>query len=208
MKKLILSELIFIFLATTFIVDSPTPGWFQQLLPVNKFVNDIFFIDSLNGWAVTTGGSSSTDTAYILSTTSGGNNWSIQKTGIEILDAIQFVDNNNGYSSGKLFNSTLLSLYKTTNRGINWIQLNNVIGVGPTDLFFVNKDTGWVCDEDGTFGAGIIKTTDGGISWGQELGASYFIKKLFFLSPDHRQEHYQNFLQSHPGKCCQIQQFL
>ena len=79
MKKLILSEFIFIFLATTFIVDSPNPGWYQQILPVNKTVNDIFFIDSSNGWVV----SSNThyppnDTGYILKTVNGGTTWSSQ----------------------------------------------------------------------------------------------------------------------------------
>lgn len=101
MKRLILFELIILFLSTTFESDSP-PGWYQQVLPVNKIINDIFFIDTSNGWAVTTGGTSSTDTAYILNTTNGGNNWLIQKTGIEKLDAIQFLDNNNGYAVCKL----------------------------------------------------------------------------------------------------------
>ena len=184
MKRLILFEIIILFLATTFESDSPPPGWFQQTLPVNDLVNDIFFIDTSKGWAVTTGGTSSSDTAYILNTTNGGNNWLIQKTGIEKLDAIQFLDNNNGYAVGKLFSSTNLSIYKTTNGGLNWQGLNNITGVGPTDLFFVNKDTGWICDDDGTFGAGLQKTTNGGINWQSQLGASFKPTKLFFLNKD------------------------
>ena len=72
MKKLILLELAFLFLATTFSSNPPPPGWYQQTLPVNDFVNDIFFLDSLNGWVVTPNG-------YIMNTQNGGNNWTIQK---------------------------------------------------------------------------------------------------------------------------------
>ena len=183
MKKLILTELVFIFLATTFFVDSPPPGWYQQVLPVNKTINDLFFTDSLKGWVVTTGGSNSTDTAYILHTIDGGNNWSIQKTGIEALDAVQFLNSNTGYVSGKLSFSTLLSIYKTTDGGINWLTLNNLSGIGPTNICFINVDTGWISDEASGAG-GLYKTTDGGTSWQQQLGSSFIPSRIFFLNKD------------------------
>ncbi len=182
MKKLILFELIILFLATTFESDSP-PGWFQQTIPVNKIINDIFFTDSSNGWAVTTGGSSSTDTAFILNTTNGGTNWLIQKTGIELLDAVQFLDNNTGYAAGKLFTTIFLAIYKTTNSGTNWTALNNISGLGPVDLYFVNKDTGWICASEFSTG-GLYKTTNGGLNWLQQLSASFRTSKLFFINKD------------------------
>jgi len=182
MKRLILFELIIIFLATTFESDSP-PGWFQQTLPVNKIINDIFFIDSSNGWAVTAGGSSASDTAFILNTTNGGTNWLIQKTGIEQLDAVQFIDNNTGYAVGKLFLTTFLSIYKTTNSGINWTGLNNISGLGPTDIYFVNKDTGWIAASENSTG-GLYKTTNGGLNWSQQLSGSFGPSKLFFINKD------------------------
>jgi len=182
MKRLILFELIILFLATTFESDSP-PGWFQQNIPVNKIINDIFFIDSSNGWAVTAGGSSASDTAFILNTTNGGTNWLIQKTGIEQLDAVQFIDNNTGYAVGKLFLTTFLSIYKTTNSGINWTGLNNISGLGPTDIYFVNKDTGWIAASENSTG-GLYKTTNGGLNWSQQLSGSFGPSKLFFINKD------------------------
>jgi len=182
MKRLILFELIILFLATTFESDSP-PGWFQQVLPVNKIINDIFFIDSSNGWAVTAGGSSASDTAFILNTTNGGTNWLVQKTGIEQLDAVQFIDNNTGYAVGKLFVTTFLSIYKTTNSGVNWTGLNNISGLGPTDIFFVNGDTGWIAASETSTG-GLYKTTNGGLNWSQQLSGSFGPSKLFFINKD------------------------
>lgn len=75
MKKLIISELLLLFLATTFMTDSPPPGWYQQSINIgNRQITDIFFLDSLTGWVVTNGGSTGTDSALCLKTTNGGNN--------------------------------------------------------------------------------------------------------------------------------------
>ena len=71
-----------LFLANTFRSDNP-PGWYVQQLPVNDLVNDIFFLDSLNGWLVTNGRFNENDTSYIMRTTNGGDNWTIQNAKIE-----------------------------------------------------------------------------------------------------------------------------
>ena len=46
MKKLILLELVFLFLATTFSSKSAASGMVSAGLPVDIFVDDIFFMDS------------------------------------------------------------------------------------------------------------------------------------------------------------------
>ena len=183
MKKLILFELILLFLATTFESDNP-PGWFQQTLPVNDILNDIFFIDTLNGWIVSQGNFAMNDTSYIMHTTNGGNNWVVQKSGRENLNVVQFLDVNTGYAGGGTNGTTFSTFYKTTNTGINWIALNNLGGIQINDLQFINKDTGWVCDADATFGAGLQKTTTGGLTWVQQLPRSFRPSKLFFISKD------------------------
>lgn len=98
MKKIILLELTLIFLATTFQSDNP-PGWYQQQFPVNDFINDIFFLDSLNGWVVTNSNGGN-DTGYIMKTSDGGSNWNIQYDTVEKLNAIQFVNQSIGYVGG------------------------------------------------------------------------------------------------------------
>ena len=123
----------------------PPPGWYQQTLPVSDIVNDIFFIDSLNGWIVTNGGEPTNDTAYIMRTSNGGENWVVQKLRVEKLNVIQFVNVNTGYAAGGLNGTTTLSIYKTTNGGDNWNAITNVGGIQVDDIFFLNADTGWIC---------------------------------------------------------------
>ena len=179
MKKLILLELCLLFLATTFRGDSPPSGWYIQQIPVNKNITDIYFTDTLNGWAVTKW-ATSTDTGYVLKTTNGGTNWYINYQTHIYFDAVQFIDNNTGYISGY---DGIGVVCKTTNSGLNW----NIIlhaGFEFTDLYFLNKDTGWVCDDDNLAGIGLIKTTNGGLNWFQQMSNSYQPKKIFFLNRD------------------------
>ena len=190
MKKLtyILLDFLFISIILLFTVgvnlqDNPPPGWYQQTLPVNDFINDIFFLDSLNGWIVTDGGAAINDTAYILRTTNGGDNWQIQNAKEERLTSIQFLDLNNGYAAGGGNGTTSISFYKTTNGGANWQSINNIIGTIIDDIYFINKDTGWVCDEDPLFG-GLYKTTNGGNSWVQQLNENYRPLRVFFINKD------------------------
>ena len=160
----------------------PPPGWYQQTLPVNDRINDIFFLDSLNGWIVTDGDNNPPDTGYIIHTTNGGENWNIQLSMVQELRVIQFLDINTGYTAGGTGSGTD-RIYKTTNSGENWIQLN-IIGLESIDdMYFISKDTGWVCDEDPLFG-GLYKTTNGGNSWVQQLNESYRPLKLFFINKD------------------------
>jgi photosystem II stability/assembly factor-like uncharacterized protein len=175
--------LIFAFCLFTFafIGDSP-PGWYQQTLPVNDIINDIFFLDSSTGWVVTDGRTNTNDTGYIMKTTDGGNSWQVQYNQPMKLTGVQFLDANTGYVIGGSGTGTGRA-FKTTNAGINWNQLANVSGLGDLDdLCFVNKDTGWICDAQG-FG-GLIKTTNGGANWQLQLNDTYFPKKIFMLNND------------------------
>ena len=182
MKRLILFELIIIFLATTFESDSP-PGWFQQTIPVNKIINDIFFIDSSNGWAVTAK-SVAGDTSFVIKTTNNGANWNVVYNLTNHLRVVQFLDLNTGYIAGGTVGGTA-QVYKTTDGGINWsIMLSVLSGSNFRDIFFVNKDTGWVGDDNISGGAGLRKTTDGGLSWSQQLSGSFGPSKLFFINKD------------------------
>ena len=173
MKKLILLELALLFLATTFQSHNP-PGWYQQTLPVNDNINDIFFLDSLNGWAVTPNG-------HILNTQNGGDNWSIQKDSAGNLYTVQFLDSQNGYVLGNALHGII---YKTTDGGSNWNLVHDFSPAGLfRDMSFVNKDTGWVCSID-VFDGGLFKTTDGGVTWQRQLDETYKPEVVFFLNKD------------------------
>ena len=184
MKKLILFELALLFLATTFMTDSPPPGWYQQTLPRTDItVQDIFFLDSLKGW-VTANKYATTDTAFIYYTTNGGVNWAQQFIGSGqyglTLNRIQFLDINTGYVVGA---AGFGKVFKTTNGGVLWQDIFSYSFGTFTDLTFVNKDTGWVCSDDILYG-GLLKKINGGTSWQQQIGAGHDIGKIFFLNKD------------------------
>jgi len=176
MKRLTFLELIFLFLSTTFSSNPPPPGWFQQTLPVSDFINDIFFLDILNGWVVTK------NNGYILNTTNGGENWDIQLDSAGNLQSVQFLDNRTGYALGNGLHGII---YKTTNGGANWDLIYDFNPTGTfRDMCFINEDTGWICSDD-PFDGGVFKTTNGGNIWQQQLNyASENPQVIFFTNKD------------------------
>ncbi len=178
MKRLLLFELLLLILATTFESDSP-PGWFQQIIPrTDVTIQDIFFLDSLNGYTVTR--KNTNDSSFIFKTTDGGSNWSTSLGENIYLTSLQFTDNNTGYSVGSAPGGIIK---KTTNSGLNWFTVNILAAYPLTDLNFINNNTGWVCSDDPISG-GIFKTTDGGFNWQPQLGAGFLIRKMFFINND------------------------
>jgi photosystem II stability/assembly factor-like uncharacterized protein len=179
MKRLILLELILLFLATTFRSDS-AGGWVQQILPrTDVTVQDIFFIDSLTGHIVVR--KNTNDSAFIFKTIDAGSNWTTSLQDNIYLTTIQFVNNNTGFSVGSAAPSGIIK--KTTNAGQNWFTISTIGAYPIWDLSFINEDSGWICSDD-LFAGGIFKTTNGGLNWQQQLGASFSIKKLFMLNKD------------------------
>jgi len=91
----------------------------------------------------------------ILATTNGGLNWMIQSTGVsENLNAVYFIDKNNGYSAGDGGAVT-----KTTNGGTTWIPQTRLTNNNLKSVFFTDADNGYITGDFGT----LIKTTNGGL---------------------------------------------
>jgi photosystem II stability/assembly factor-like uncharacterized protein len=116
-------------------------------------IRKLFFINSLKGYAV--------GHNTVLKTYNGGLNWTLLDGGdyLERL-SIHFVDSSYGaiilYDN---YPADWSALDLTTNAGINWTRQTgwpNAL----MSVFFVNKDTGWVCGKNGL----ILKTTTGGIT--------------------------------------------
>ena len=186
MKKLFNISLTLFFTAIIvlgFAVPLNPPGWYQQPLPVNDQINDIYFINAQTGWIVTNGSNITSDTSYIMKTTDGGTSWAIQNLRMEQLNGVQFLDANTGYVVGGLRNSTNVSLYKTTNGGTNWTDLNNLGGIQIIDLAFTSKDTGWVTLSAPLTNV-VLKTENGGMNWSQQYGQSGNLGRIFMLNKD------------------------
>ena len=88
--------------------DNLPSGWQQQfLLNIGgRQISDIFFIDSITGWAVTNATNQNPDTTFVLKTTNGGDNWVIQygkiQTGVGFPGyfRVYFLNQSTGYTCG------------------------------------------------------------------------------------------------------------
>ncbi len=152
----------------------------------DKWFNDVYFTDSLNGWVV---GNSDYS---IMNTTDGGLTWNQQVEPDGILyseyHGVQFLNKNLGYIIGGpdlYVDPDYAVILKTTN-GKDWFRTSKVTG-GAIDLFFLDSLSGWVCggtkdlyynsDTTGVNGGIVWKTTDGGQTWTtQKIGKSIFTR--------------------------------
>ena len=141
--------------------DNPPSGWYQQFIPdVNNMpISDIEFLDSLVGFAVTSGN----DTNFILKTTNGGDNWFVNFTAYKNFERVVFINNSVGFVCGSSF-QLYGAIYKTTNAGGNWFTLNTPFAQNYEDMSVLNEDTIWVVDDNG-FDGGVFRTTNGGQNW-------------------------------------------
>ena len=150
-----------LFFASAGFQDKNTSGWYQQFFPNmnGSSITSITFLDSLTGFAVTNHNSSGL--CYILKTTNGGDNWTVNYTyisGTSInFTKIMFANSDVGYAS-----TTFYDFFKTTNSGTNWQQISTPDGA--EDLSVINKDTVFVVTSDGLAG-GVFRSTNGGFNW-------------------------------------------
>lgn len=154
-------------------VSTAVGNWYQQFMPNlnGRTISDIFFIDSLTGWAVTPYRFQN-DSSYVLKTTSGGDAWYIQHIRIGQFvgsSKVKFLNANTGYTARASDLPSYSAILKTTDGGNTWFNVNP-----PTDPFFVNdihilsNDTIWVVNDE-SFAGGVFFTSNGGVSWVQQF---------------------------------------
>ena len=165
-----LSRVLFVDTASWYgtIVLKTTNGgetWLNEQFPVRGiYLNSVLFLDSLHGWA---GGLS----GALLETSNGGTSWhpavvdSSFSTNLPI-SRIRFYSPSHGFAVGGA-RDLLGVVWKTTDGGQRWIAM----GVSPEPVFDIHRfDSlnviGVVGDLE--YGAGVIRTTDGGDNWEYE----------------------------------------
>ena len=149
--------------------------WFKLPdLPDSGKVYDMYFVNANTGWVTLT------NNFYTLKTTDGGLSWVTQLSGTSLkAGELQFFSDTLGVALGSN-GSFVTTIIKTTNGGINWNPIFTTADIY-SDIFFVSKDTGWVCGFDGMWG-GVWRTNDGGNSWfRQYTAASNGLDRIFFL---------------------------
>lgn len=146
-------------------------------------INDIFFIDPLNGWAV--GGK--TYSGIIMMTQNGGHQWEIYPEEIpNSLHGVFFLNSQTGWAVGSndTYGSDESLIYKTVDGGETWSLQNPGVSTVLYDVFFVDENTGWAVG--GSFSSSvIIKTSDGGETWTEQTtSAEKALKTIQFLDSD------------------------
>ncbi|MBX7041643.1 MAG: T9SS type A sorting domain-containing protein [Ignavibacteria bacterium] len=106
--------------------------------------------------------------------------YTVEDYGIEfeVLDA---VDSSVIYLGGYRYSGPPWTLLlKSTNGGTNWVDMNMTVSNGFDDMFFVNRDSGYMCEN--TF-VDLYRTTNGGVNWERKVnGINQFPYKLFFIN--------------------------
>lgn len=141
-------------------------NWIKMDSIASGTLYSCFFLNDNTGYAPGNNGE-------IFKTTNGAVSWSTYLSGISFrLNSIYFTDINTGFACGG--NATQVIL-KTTNSGLNWIQINTTTGNTYSYLNFINSSTGFLSAK------GIYKTTDAGVSWLQKTPNNliYFYKTDF-----------------------------
>ncbi len=159
-------------------------SWLPQVSPKANNLNDVYFRDVLNGWAVGDIIDNLTKSGYMIRTTDGVLNWeevlflSTTTSSDSILGGVTFVDNN-GWAVG----SNGIILY-SNNSGTDWVFQSppSNITVDFSDLFFINADSGWIVGDSGV----ILATSDGGLNCNiQHVDSAQVLTGISFVDDMH-----------------------
>jgi len=122
----------------------------QNPKPQGNTLKDVFFTDTLTGYAVGVAGT-------VIKTVDGGNNWDRLYCGVwDALNSVYFTDAYTGYIAGERGR-----ILKTIDAGGHWDSLITNTTRTLYSIVFVNSNTGYAAGDSGT----VIKTTNGGTTW-------------------------------------------
>ncbi len=125
---------------------------FTNILTNNESINALFFIDSSNGFAVSSN--------KILQTKDGGNIWErLDVMGNNNLTDIKFSKNGTGWIVGWAGDIFQKKVYEE-----NWKNLSKGARDNLNDVFFVDKNNGWSVGWNGS----ILHTSNGGETWEEQ----------------------------------------
>ena len=118
-----------------------------------------------------------TSTGIVYTTFNSGSNWDIQSFPASgTLNHISFADKQNGVISG-----AGTSVLKTTNAGLNWVQLNCIYSNSLSSACIDANRIYLICGLQGN--GSVVYTTNGGTNWMQTMGfGNNSLAGIFFLN--------------------------
>jgi len=144
---------------------------FHRYLPYG--LSDIFFIDQSRGWIV--GGRG--DRGLIFYTQDGGYTWRIKENNLKAISRVFFIDEDTGWIIPFEIERPEYYIYHTSDGGDTWE--GQQIEYSPKDIYFVNKEVGWVSTL-----FRIYSTTDGGTNWILQFISLNGVEDIFFTDPN------------------------
>ncbi|RPI18701.1 MAG: T9SS C-terminal target domain-containing protein [Ignavibacteriae bacterium] len=112
------------------------------------------FTDAFTGWT--------TDGTAISRSTDGGTTWIVQNiSGAGGVNGLWFLNNNTGFISCDINGYPNHRILKTTNSGVNWTEILNIVG----KIFFCNSSIGFIQQQVSVYKSVLWKTTDAGNNW-------------------------------------------
>lgn len=150
----------------------------QYPKPTDNDLEDVCFVDDLNGWAVGENGT-------IIHTNNGGVSWDFQESGtLFSLRSVVFKDLQTGWIVGGETHPIPgdYIILHTTDGGNNWIDQDSDSTACMRSVFFIDSGIGWAVGDRGT----LLYTGNGGIEWVSQWSGSpsidfnevYFVDSL------------------------------
>ncbi|RKY96414.1 MAG: hypothetical protein DRQ13_05925, partial [Ignavibacteriae bacterium] len=130
-------------------------NWINQVDNITR-INDIYFVNNTSGWFVSE--------SKFYHTNDAGNSWFFQtdQSQIAVLMTLQFTSPDSGWAGG------FDGLIHTTDRGNTWSTINpNGLNINISAIHFIDQQKGWIVG--GYNESHILKTTDGGMSWANQI---------------------------------------
>lgn len=142
--------------------DDPACGWRRVQTPIAGYFLDVWFVDSLNGWA------GHTDNGCIR-TTDGGFNWDVttfdDTNFVTSYEGVYFVTKDTGWCVGGA-----IQVRKTTDGGVNWFKQHGPVGINGINrsVRFIDSKYGYVVgSKNFPYEPYAMKTIDGGSTWSE-----------------------------------------
>lgn len=180
-----------LFSATPVLTQTDSLNWKFQNSGVGVNLWDVFFVDSLYGWAVG-------DSGTIISTSDGGGNWEKLLTLNDTVELkqIQFLDRDTGFVAGNIiisfpyFQARQTLLLRTVDGGHTWERLDSSFSkyFSFGNFQYLNPQTGWISINNGgqvnweDRKGMLLKTTNGGSTWATLKEDSLLLCGAFYFN--------------------------